>query len=62
MIRRMLPLAMALGIISPGVELFAFIAAPPVVAQSSVLLKLRRLGDRVDVVVDGISADARVVS
>ena len=62
MIRRMLPLAMALGITSPGVELFAVIAAPPVVAQSSVLLKLRRLGDRVDVVVDGISADARVVS
>ena len=62
MIRRMLPLAMAFGITSPGVELFAFIAAPPVVAQSSVLLKLRRLGDRVDVVVDGISADAQVVS
>ncbi|WP_392345647.1 hypothetical protein [Parasynechococcus sp.] len=31
-------------------------------AQSSVVLKLRRLGDRVDVVADGVSADARVVS
>ena len=61
-IRRMLSLAMALGITSPSVELLAFIAASPVVAQSSVLLKLRRLGDRVDVVLDGISADARVVS
>ena len=62
MIRRMLPLAMALGISVPTIELLAFIAAPQVVAQSSVVLKLRRLGDRVDVVVDGVSADARVVS
>ena len=53
---------MALGITAPSLELFAFVAAPQVVAQSSVVLKLRRLGDRVDVVVDGISADARVVS
>ena len=58
----MLPLAMALGISVPTIELLAFIAAPQVVAQSSVVLKLRRLGDRVDVVVDGVSADARVVS
>ena len=62
MIRRMLPIAMALGIIVPTIELLAFVAAPQVVAESSVLLKLRRLGDRVDVVVDGVSTDARVVS
>ena len=62
MIRRMLPLAMALGVTVPSMELFAFVVAPQVVAQSSVVLKLRRLGDRVDVVVNGLSADARVVS
>ena len=58
----MLPLAMALGVTVPSMELFAFVAAPQVVAQSPVVLKLRRLGDRVDVVVNGLSADARVVS
>ena len=61
-IRRMLPLAMALGVTVPSMELFAFVAAPQVVAESPVVLKLRRLGDRVDVVVNGLSADARVVS
>ena len=58
----MLPLAMALGVTVPSMELFVFVAAPQVVAQSPVVLKLRRLGDRVDVVVNGLSADARVVS
>ena len=58
----MLPLAMALGVTVPSMELFAFVAAPQVVAESPVVLKLRRLGDRVDVVVNGLSADARVVS
>ena len=53
---------MALGVTVPSMELFAFVVAPQVVAQSSVVLKLRRLGDRVDVVVNGLSADARVVS
>ena len=53
---------MALGVTVPSMELFAFVAAPQVVAQSPVVLKLRRLGDRVDVVVNGLSADARVVS
>jgi len=62
MIRRMLPLAMAWGLAAPSLGLFAFVAAPKVVAQSPVVLKLRRLGDRVDVVVDGVLADARVVS
>ena len=74
-IRGMLPLAMALGIGAPTLELLALTAAPQVVAQSrgrprpseaprksSVVMKLRRLGDRVDVVIDGLSADARVVS
>jgi len=62
MIRRMLPLAMAWGLAAPSLGLYAFVAAPKVVAQSPVVLKLRRLGDRVDVVVDGVLADARVVS
>ena len=62
MIRRLLPLAMAWGLAAPSIELCAFVAAPKAVAQSSVVLKLRRLGDRVDVVIDGMSADARVVS
>ena len=62
MIRRMLPLAMALGVTVPSMELFAFVVAPQVVAQSFVVLKLRRLGDRVDVVVNGLSADARGVA
>ena len=62
MIRRMLPIAMALGISVPTIELLTFVAAPQVVAESSVVLKLRRLGDRVDVVVDGVSPDARVVN
>ena len=54
MFRRMLPIAMALGISVPTIELLAFVAAPQVVAESSVVLKLRRLGDRVDVVVVGV--------
>ena len=58
----MLPIAMALGMSVPTIELLAFVAAPQVVAESSVVLKLRRLGDRVDVVVDGVSTDARVVN
>ena len=53
---------MALGISVPTIELLAFVAAPQVVAESSVVLKLRRLGDRVDVVVDGVSTDTRVVN
>ena len=61
MFRRILPIAMALGISVHTIELLAFVAAPQVVAESSVVLKLRRLGDRVDVVVDGVSTDARVV-
>ena len=62
MIQRMLPLVMALGITAPSLELFAFVAAPQVVAQSSVVLKLRRLGGRVDVVVDGdVVADISIL-
>ena len=61
-IRRTLPHAMALRITASSLELFAFVAASQVVAQTSVVLKLRRLGDRVDVVLNGISGDARVVS
>ena len=58
----MLPLAMALAIGAPIADLIAVLTAPQAVAQSSVALKLRRFGDRVDVVVDGLSADARIVS
>ena len=74
-IRGMLPIAMALGIGAPTFELLALTAAPQVAAQSrgrprssvvlresSVVMKLRRSGDRVDVVIDGLAADARVVS
>ena len=60
--RRMLPIAIALGTTAPTIEFLALVAPPQVVAQSSAVLKLRRLGDRVDVVVDGVSTDARVVS
>ena len=48
---------MALRITASSLELFAFVAASQVVAQTSVVLKLRRLGDRVDVVLNGISGD-----
>ena len=74
-IRGMLPIAMALGIGAPTFELLALTAAPQVAAQSrsrprssvvlresSVVMKLRRSGDHVDVVIDGLAADARVVS
>ena len=59
--RRMLPFVMALGLGAPCLELFMLAASPEVAADSAVL-KLRRLGDRVDVVVDGVTTDARVVS
>ena len=58
----MLPFAMALGIATPTVELFTLVTAPQVVARSVVQLKLRRSVDRVDVVVEGLPVDARVVS
>ena len=59
--RRMLPFVMALGLGAPCLELFMLAASPEVAADSAVL-KLRRFGDRVDVVVDGVTTDARVVS
>ena len=61
MIRRMLPLAIALGMSAPSSELFAMAAAPHAVAQSSVALKLRQSGSRVDLIVTGVGEDTRVV-
>ena len=61
-IRRLLPFAMALGLTTPTDGLLSIVASPQVVAQSLLQLKLRRSGERVDVVIEGLSTDARVVS
>ena len=62
LIRRLLPFAMALGLTTPTDGLLSIVASPQVVAQSLLQLKLRRSGERVDVVIEGLSTDARVVS
>ena len=60
-VRRMLPLAIAFGIGAPSTELFALAAAPQAVARSTVALKLRQSGDRVDLIVSGVGEDTRVI-
>ena len=61
MVRRMLPLAIAVGIGAPSTELFSLVAAPQAVARSPVGLKTRQFGDRVDLIVTGVGEDTRIV-
>ena len=60
-VRRMLPLAIAFGIGAPSTELFALAASPQAAARSTVALKLRKSGDRVDFIVTGVGEDTRVI-
>ncbi|WP_226397431.1 general secretion pathway protein GspD [Synechococcus sp. MU1650] len=60
-VRRILPLAIALGIGTPSTELFALVAAPQAVARSPVALRLRQSGNRVDLIVTGVGEDTRVI-
>ena len=76
-VRKMVHLAVALGLSAPSIELFLLAAAPqalartPVslklsqspqaLARTPVSLKLRHSGDRVDLIVTGVGADTRVI-
>ena len=62
MFRRSLPLAILIGCSCSFVEIAAALAPAPVVASSMVALKLRRVGDRVDLVVSGLGSHPRVLS
>ena len=62
MFRRSLPLAILIGCSCSFVEIAAALAPAPVVASSTVALKLRRVGDRVDLVVSGLGSHPRVLS
>ena len=57
----MLPLAIAFGIGAPSTELFVLAASPQAAARSTVALKLRKSGDRVDFIVTGVGEDTRVI-
>lgn len=62
MFRRSLPLAILIGCSCSAVEMAAVLAPAPVVARSTVALRLRRVGDRVDLVVTGLGANPRLLS
>ena len=62
MFRRSLPLAILIGCSCSALEMAAALAPAPVVARSTVALRLRRVGDRVDLVISGLGANPRVLS
>ena len=62
MFRRSLPLAILIGCSCSAVEMAAALAPAPVIARSTVALRLRRVADRVDLVVTGLGANPRVLS
>lgn len=62
MFRRSLPLALLIGFSCLSAEIAVVMAPAPAVAQTTVALKLRRLGDRVDVVVSGLGDNPRLIS
>ena len=60
--RGSLPLVILLGLSCSTVEMAAVLAPAPAVAQTSVAMKLRRFGDRVDLVVSGLGNNPRLIS
>ena len=60
--RRSLPLALLIGFSCSTVELAAVLAPAPVVAGTTVSLRLRRFGDRVDLVVSGLGSNPRLIT
>ena len=62
LVRRSLPLATLIGFSCFSAEMVAVSAPAPVVARSTVALKLRRFGDRVDLVVSGLGRNPRLIS
>lgn len=62
MFRRSLPLAIFIGCSCAAAEMAAVLAPTPVVARSTVALRLRRVRDRVDLVITGLGANPRLLS
>ena len=62
MFRRSLPLAILIGFSCATAELAAVLAPAPVVAGTAVSLRLRRFGDRVDLVVSGLGSNPRLIT
>ena len=60
--RRSLPLAILIGFSCATAELAAVLAPAPVVAGTTVSLRLRRFGDRVDLVVSGLGSNPRLIT
>lgn len=62
MFRRSLLLSIVLGCTGVCADLAAVMVPAPAMAQSTTTLKLRRLGDRVDLVVSGLGDKPRLIS
>ncbi len=60
--RRSLPLAILIGFSCSIAEMAAVLAPAPAVAQMMVAMKLRRFGDRVDLVVSGLGSNPRLIN
>ena len=60
--RRSLPLAVLVGLSCSTVEVATTLASAPAVASTTVALKVRRISDRVDLVVSGLGPNPRVRS
>ena len=60
--RRSLPIAILIGCSCATAELAAVLAPAPVVAGTTVSLRLRRFGDRVDLVVSGLGSNPRLIT
>ena len=60
--RGSLPLAILVGLSCSTVELGTGLVSAPAVARTRVALKLRRFGDRVDLVVSGLGSNPRLIN
>ena len=62
MFRRSLPLAIVMGLSCLSVEIATVMAPAPAFARTPVALKLRRIGNQVDLVVSGLGDNPRLIS
>ena len=60
--RGSLPLAILVGLSCSTVEIGTVLVSAPAVARTTVALKLRRFGDRVDLVVSGLGSNPRLIN
>jgi len=60
--RGSLPLVILVGLSCSTVEIAAVLVPAPAVARTTVALKLRRFGDRVDLVVSGLGSNPRLIN